>query len=105
MRWVKVVSFKEFKRISLWEIVKEVGEILKVTYGSTKIVNNKKGIQCHECSELDHAQAEWPNYRKSKGKAMNVTLGDESESYDSDEKKWNFMAFTALYMKSAGRKS
>lgn len=52
-------------------------------------------------------EAKCPNYNKSKGKAMNMTLSDELDSDDSDklaDKNGNFMAFTAL-VKSSGESS
>lgn len=52
-------------------------------------------------------QSECPNYNKSKGKAMNMTLSDELDSNDSDkptDKNGNFMAFTA-FVKSSGESS
>ncbi|KAG2708636.1 hypothetical protein I3760_05G201700 [Carya illinoinensis] len=59
----------------------------------------KDKVQCHECSGYDHIRIECPNFKKNKGKALNVTLSDisdseSSNSYSDDEK--SFMAFSTI---------
>jgi hypothetical protein len=54
------------------------------------------GIKCCECSSFEHIWVECPNYKKSKGKAMNATASDETNTNDSDEslsENGNYMAF------------
>lgn len=56
---------------------------------------SSQGIQCHECSKFRHIRADCSNYKKFKGKTMNVALSDESDFDDSnkpDDKNENFMA-------------
>jgi hypothetical protein len=36
---------------------------------------NTQGIDCHECYGFGHIRAKYSNYKKSKRKAMKVTLG------------------------------
>ncbi|KAG2667762.1 hypothetical protein I3760_15G130800 [Carya illinoinensis] len=57
----------------------------------------KDKVQCHECSGYGHIRVECPNFKKNKGKALNVTLSDssDSENSSSDDEK-SFMAFSTI---------
>ncbi|KAG2685396.1 hypothetical protein I3760_10G123700 [Carya illinoinensis] len=56
-------------------------------------------VKCHECSGYGHIRIECPNFKKSKGKALNVTLSDslESETSSSSSDYDNtFVAFSTV---------
>lgn len=40
---------------------------------------NSRSIQCYESSGFGHVWADCPNFKNSKGKAMNATLSNDSE--------------------------
>lgn len=66
---------------------------------------NSQDIQCHECSWFGHIRAKCPNYKKSKGKAINVTLSDELDSDDFDkaiDKKGNYVTTTTSTRSGSG---
>ena len=55
------------------------------------------GPQCFGCQGYGHMKSEYPNYLKSKGKAMAITLSD-GEFFDDElecDEDGNFIAFTA----------
>jgi len=52
-----------------------------------------RGPRCFECSGFGHIRADCGNLKKSKGKAYNVTLSDESEEEAPESEK--FLAFVA----------
>ena len=59
--------------------------------------NNFMGPQCFGCQGYGHMKSEYPNYLKSKDKAMAVTLSD-GEVFDDElecDEDGNFIAFTA----------
>ncbi|KAG2718398.1 hypothetical protein I3760_03G218400 [Carya illinoinensis] len=56
-------------------------------------------VKCHECSGYGHIRIECPNFKKSKGKALNVTLSDSSESETSSSSSDydnTFVAFSTV---------
>jgi len=56
--------------------------------------------RCYECSRYGHIHADCGNLKQSKGKALNGTLSDDSDSHIIDEtsgKDSNYLAFTASY--------
>jgi hypothetical protein len=55
-----------------------------------------RGPRCFECSGFGHIRADCKNLKKSKGKAYNVTLNDESEEEAPEYEK--FMAFVAPHV-------
>jgi hypothetical protein len=55
-----------------------------------------RGPRCFECSGFGHIQADCGNLRKGKGKAYNVTLGDESEEEAPEFEK--FLAFVVPHV-------
>jgi hypothetical protein len=55
-----------------------------------------RGPRCFECSGFGHIRADCKNLKKSKGKAYNVTLNDESEEEAPEYEK--FLAFVALHV-------
>jgi chromosome segregation ATPase len=55
-----------------------------------------KDPRCFECSGFGHIQADCRNLKKSKGKAYNVTLSDESEEKAPESKK--FLAFVSPHV-------
>lgn len=61
-----------------------------------KKIEEKEKVKCHECSGYGHIRVKCPNYKKNKGKALNVSLSEtsdsESEKSSSDDDK-SFMAF------------
>jgi hypothetical protein len=57
-----------------------------------------RGPRCFECSGFGHIQANCGNLKQGKGKAYNVTLGDESEEEEEEEtpaQDQKFLAFVA----------
>jgi len=41
-------------------------------------INESERFKCFECSKYSHLRNECPNFKRNKGKALNVTLSDES---------------------------
>ncbi|KAG2675601.1 hypothetical protein I3760_12G012400 [Carya illinoinensis] len=61
--------------------------------------NEDIDLTCHECSGYGHIRIECPNFKKSKGKALNVTLSDSSESEtlsSSSDYDNTFVAFSTI---------
>jgi hypothetical protein len=94
---------KKFKR-KKEENTQPSGEKLKndaESYHEKKRFKGKKekntpGIKCQGCLGFGHITADCPNYKRSKGKTMNVTLRDESsDDTNQPNDKGSFMAFTA----------
>jgi RNA-binding protein YhbY len=56
-----------------------------------------RGPKCFECSGFGHIRADCGNHKKSKGKAYNVTLSDESEEEEAPESE-RFLAFMAPHV-------
>jgi hypothetical protein len=62
--------------------------------------NDHHGPRCYECSGYGHIRFNCSNLKNSKGKALNVTLSDDSDYDKIDEtpgKDSNYLAFTASY--------
>lgn len=83
------------------KVLRNVGVILmlspKVRNTSTKWRRLSRHL-VHECSGFGHIQVECLNYNKSKGKAMNVTLNDESNFENLDGSPYEggkYLAYTA----------
>jgi hypothetical protein len=63
---------------------------------SERVKKSPRGPRCFECSGFGHIRADYGNLRKGKGKAYNVTLGDESEEEAPESEK--FLAFVAPHV-------
>jgi hypothetical protein len=55
------------------------------------------GPRCLECSSFGHIRADCGNLKQAKGKALNVTLSDDSENEETPSKDPNFLAFTTSH--------
>jgi hypothetical protein len=53
-------------------------------------------VKCFECLGYGHLRNECPNFKRNKGKALNVTLSDESNSENSNSSSDNEFVFVAL---------
>ncbi|KAI9384425.1 hypothetical protein POPTR_012G061333v4 [Populus trichocarpa] len=59
-------------------------------------IESKEKVKCFECSGYDHLRSECLNFKRNKGKALNVTLSDESDSKNSNSSSDNKFAFVAF---------
>ena len=59
-------------------------------------IESKEKVKCFECSGYDHLRSECLNFKRYKGKALNVTLNDESDSKNSNSSSDNKFAFVAF---------
>lgn len=56
-----------------------------------------RGPQCFKCLGFRHIKTECANLKKLKGKALNVTLSDESKKDEETPEEEKFLAFVAPY--------
>jgi len=57
---------------------------------------SRKKVKCFKCSRYGHLRSECFNFKRNKGKALNVILSDESDSEKSNSSFDNEFVFVAL---------
>jgi len=77
-------KFRKFmfkkKKINKGEKVNDFIKINESDNESKIKTESRKIVKCFECLGYGHLRNECPNFKRNKGKALNVTLSDESNS-------------------------
>jgi len=57
---------------------------------------SRERVKCFECSRYGHLRSECFNFKRNKGKALNVTLSDEFDFENSNSSSDNEFVFVAI---------